>query len=222
MVIRDSHRRATYLLARGKRHPDALHRALRLAQDSGEAPEPILTRLGLVTERDMAEAFAHCLNLPIANLTTLADPATLAPFSPSFLRSVHILPLSDTEAGLTVAMANPNDDQAADALALVGRRPILRQVATQTDIDAALDHLLQPEPASGPGATAAGTDLERLRDLASDAPVIRLVDQVLARAVDGRASDIHLETAADRLILRNRIDGVMREADAPPWHRERP
>ena len=113
-------------------------------------------------------------------------------------------------------MANPSDDYAAEAISLVLNCPIHRRVATQTDIDAALDQLLQSDVVPEKVELTSGTDVERLRDLASDAPVIRLVNQIIARAVDTRASDIHIEPAIDRLIVRNRIDGVMIEVDAPP------
>jgi general secretion pathway protein E len=96
---------------------------------------------------------------------------------------------------------------------------VLRLVATPTDIEAALDRALAPaaQPDSPAGVTGASeTDLERLRDLASDAPVIRQVNQILARAVDARASDVHIEPGASRLVVRYRIDGAMQEVDSPP------
>src|SRR5439155_16265504 len=59
-------------------------------------------------------------------------------------------------------------------------------------------------------------DVERLKDLASEAPVIRLVNQLIARAVETRASDVHLEPFSDRLRVRYRYDGVLHEVEAPP------
>ncbi len=206
-----------WLLAEQKLSPESLARATRIAADSAEPVEPILTRLGLVSERDMAAAFAAALNLPPAEIKSAPHAPTLQTLSPTFLRQFHILPQERTDAGLGLAMANPLDDYAAEATALVAGCPVIRRVATQTDIDAALDRLFPPTPiAESASETAAGHDLERLRDLASDAPVIRLVNQILARAVDTRASDIHIEPAADRLIVRNRVDGVMREVESPP------
>jgi general secretion pathway protein E len=207
------------LLDRGKLSADALQRAAAVAEKSSSPVEPILTRLGLVSERDMATAFAEALNLPVAdNLSVAPDANTLAALNPIFLREFHVLPQERRSGGLILAMANPLDDYAAEAVALAVECQVERLVATQTDIDAALDRILQPaaNPASPDGSAASGSDLERLRDLASDAPVIRLVNQILARAVDTRASDIHIEPAADRLIVRNRVDGVMQDVDFPP------
>ena len=74
-----------------------------------------------------------------------------------------------------------------------------------------------PCPRQGPAdALADEADLERLKDMASDAPVIRAVNRLIAAAVEARASDIHIEPAEDRLIVRLRIDGVLQERDALP------
>jgi general secretion pathway protein E len=113
-------------------------------------------------------------------------------------------------------MAYPPDPYPAEALALLTGCTVRRLAATPTDIDAALDRLLANPHTEDGAQPAADTDLERLRDLASDAPVIRHVNQLLARAVDARASDIHIEPAASRLVVRLRIDGAMQEIEAPP------
>jgi general secretion pathway protein E len=207
------------LTRRGRLSPDALDRARRLAAESGDPVEPILTKLGLVSEREMAEAFAEALGLDVATLDGAEPDATLlASVSAIFLRTSKILPLARAGGVLRLAMAYPPDSYAADAMALVTGSTVQRLAATPTDIEAALDRLLtQAEPPAPPAGTEASTtDLERLRDLASDAPVIRAVNQILARAVDARASDIHIEPAASRLVLRLRIDGAMQEVEAPP------
>jgi general secretion pathway protein E len=209
----------TEILAnRGKLSADALDRARRIAGDAGEPLEPILTKLGLVSERDMAEAFAEALGLDVASPATAApDPALMASVSPIFLRQFQVLPLDRTGEILRVAMANPLDLYAADAMRLVTGCAVVRLVATATDIDAALDRLLtRADPTDAIPDSASDTDLERLRDLASDAPVIRQVNAILARAVDSRASDIHIEPAASRLVVRLRIDGAMQEIESPP------
>ena len=207
------------LSRRGKLSRDALDRGRRIAGESGEPIEPILTKLGLVSERDMAEAFAEALGLErVALAAWLPDPALLADISPAFLRQFQVLPLSRGADTLSLAMANPLDAYAAEAIALVIGLPVQRLVATATDIDAALERLAAATPAAEAQdlAGASDTDLERLRDLASDAPVIRHVNQILARAVDARASDIHIEPGASRLVVRYRIDGAMQEVDPPP------
>jgi general secretion pathway protein E len=207
-----------WLVQCSKVSPDALDRARRLAAESGDPVEPILTKLGLVSERDMADAFAQTLGLDVVSLDRAEpDAALLASVSAIFLRASKILPLDRAGGVLRLAMAYPPDSYAADAMALVTGCTVQRLAATATDIEAALDRLLtQAEPPPDPAGAASDTDLERLRDLASDAPVIRAVNQILAKAVDARASDIHIEPAASRLVLRLRIDGAMQEIEAPP------
>ena len=208
------------LSRRGRLSRDALERARRIAAESGDPIEPILTKLGLVSERDMAEAFAEALGLDTAKLDAWApDEALLAQVSPAFLRQFQVLPLGRDGGVLRLAMSNPLDTYAAEALALVTGLPVQRVAATATDIDAALERLsaaTASAEATHDLSNASDTDLERLRDLASDAPVIRHVNQILSRAVDARASDIHIEPGASRLVVRYRIDGAMQEVDPPP------
>ncbi len=207
------------LSQRGKLSRDALERGRRIAGDSNEPIEPILTKLGLVSERDMAEAFAEALGLETVSLHVWSPDETLfASISPAFLRQFQVLPLGQDGGSIRLAMSNPLDAYAAEAIALVTGLPVLRVVATATDIDAALERwasAASPE-AGAELAGASDTDLERLRDLASDAPVIRHVNQILTRAVDARASDIHIEPGASRLVVRYRIDGAMQEVEPPP------
>jgi hypothetical protein len=96
-----------HLTKRGKLPPDALDRARRLAADSGDPIEPILTKLGLVSERDMADAFAQTLGLDIATLDDTQDEALIASISPLFLRQYQVLPLDRTAGILRLAMAYP-------------------------------------------------------------------------------------------------------------------
>jgi general secretion pathway protein E len=207
---------------RGRLSADALERAKRIAGETGEAIEPILTKLGLVSERDMAEAFAESLGLDVAVPEhAVTDETLLESISPVFLRQYQLLPIHREAGVLRLAMANPLDEYAADAMALITGCRIIRLAATATDIAAALDRVLadtRTQNDGAAGADASDADLERLRDLASDAPVIRQVNQILSRAVDARASDVHIEPGASRLMVRFRIDGVMQEVEAPPRH----
>jgi general secretion pathway protein E len=119
---------------------------------------------------------------------------------------------------LQLALANPGDDFAADALSFIFHCPVERVVAPASDIEAAIDRLYgeREQGQAMLDASADEDDLERLRDLVSDAPVIRAVNRLIADAVDRRASDIHIEPAEDRVVLRFRIDGVLHEAPSLP------
>ena len=119
-------------------------------------------------------------------------------------------------------MADPSDDFAAEAVALFVGRAVHRFVALPTDIEAALERLVlqnasdevaEANPESEDSRTIAGfgsSDLDRLKEAASDAPVIRLVNTLLGRAVNERESDLHLEPTPDSLTVRLRTDGRLR------------
>lgn len=212
-----------YLLGTAAPGPDALARARRMAAETGDAVEVALTRLGLVSEQDMAQAFAASLGLPFVDVAdTLLNTLLLPGLSLAFLRQFCILPLAVTDDVVALAMGNPSDDYAAEAVALFAGRPVLRQVALPTDLNAALDRLLagaspaDAEDADDAAHQVGSPDLDRLREAASDAPVIRLVNGLLARAVDERASDIHFEPTADGLAVRLRVDGRLRLVETPP------
>jgi len=117
-------------------------------------------------------------------------------------------------------MVDPLDDFTLRAAAAVTGLPVAAEVALPIDLEGALNRLY-PEtapfrPQDGDTSEPVEEDAERLRDLASEAPVIRLVNQIVAHAVETQASDIHIEPMEDRLWLRYRYDGVLHEVEAPP------
>lgn len=191
---------------------EAFARATAVAAETGEPFQTVLNRLGMVSEQALAAAIATATGLP--HLATEALPgAPVAGASPSaaFLRDARVLPVAIDAARLHVAMADPFDDYAAESLGFLYGRAVTRAVALPSDIDAAIDRLYRevaPDTTNG-DAAADEDDLERLRDLVSDAPVIRAVNRLIADAVDLRASDIHVEPADDRVVIRFRIDGVL-------------
>jgi general secretion pathway protein E len=217
---------AELLIQRGKLDPTGFERALRLQEETGERVHLLLTKLGQVSERDMADALSIQLKVPLAEPGDYPAAALLDDrLSVKFLKEFRVLPLSDTPAGIVLAMADPLDSYAIDAIRLIANKPVLPRVAIPADMEAAFARLY------GSGGTAIGRiaqdlsetadegtqrDVERLRDLASEAPVIRLVNLIISRAVDMRASDIHIEPFEHKLEVRYRIDGLLREQESPP------
>lgn len=191
---------------------EALARARGVTAETGEPFQTVLNRLGLVSEQALAAAIATETGLAL--LASDAMPTSAVPGatpSTAFLREARVLPIAIEGDRLRLAMADPFDDYAAQAIGFVYGRQITRVVALPSDIDAAIDRLYRnPEGDPTAGASPADEDdLERLRDLVSDAPVIRAVNRLIAEAVDLRASDIHVEPADDRVVVRFRIDGVL-------------
>ena len=205
----------------GQCDPRAVDRGRRVAAESGQRLDRVLIQLGLVNERDLAAGFAHLLGLPLAGRERYPEePLFTEQLTPRYLRHVRALPVVDDGEGLVVAMADPLDRYTPAALAAATGRAVRIEVAMPIEIEAAFDRLY-PEAADAEGpAPEAGEpsedDAERLKDLASEAPVIRLVNQIVSRAVETQASDIHIEPFEDRLRVRYRYDGVLQEAESPP------
>lgn len=214
------------LVARGKLEPTALARAERAQAETGERLDRVLTRLGLVGERDMAEALASVLNLPLAGREDYpALPLAEDTLPAKFLKASQVLPIALDERQVTLAMADPLDDFAAEAVGLRLGLPVTRAVAIAAELEGALERLygggrasLDEIAATAETAEAedAEADVARLRDQASEAPVIRIVNLLIAKAVEARASDIHIEPFEAALRVRYRVDGVLREVEAPP------
>ncbi|MDA0366866.1 MAG: GspE/PulE family protein [Proteobacteria bacterium] len=202
------------LLDRGTLNERDLARAELVVQGSGEPIHRILCSLGLVAEEEIANALAQCLSLPLAEAGDYPATALFADrLRADFLRTYRVLPLRDTPHGVVVAMADPFDDETRRALELQLGKPVSAAVAVPAELDRWLEKLYGAAPAETVPTVARGDDLERLREMASDAPVIRRVNQLLERAVAARASDIHLEPQEGGLRLRHRVDGLLRDVD---------
>ncbi len=211
------------LLVRHGCDPRALERGRRVAAENGQRLELVLLQLGLVGERDIAAAFAELLQIAVVPPARYPDslPAAAAAIAPRFLRSARALPLAVEDGVLVLALADPLDRFTTDAIAAATGLQVRIEVAVPIELEAALDRLCPAEDAAArPDAETGGDpleeDAERLKDLASEAPVIRLVNQIIARAVETQASDIHIEPFEDALRLRYRYDGVLHEAESQP------
>ncbi|MCF3945753.1 GspE/PulE family protein [Acidiphilium iwatense] len=198
-----------------------LARVQRLAAESGDPIDVVATRLGFCSEVELLAAFAGTTGAPIAQASHFpVNPVLDGQINPGFLRQARVLPLFQDDTAVHVAMANPLDNGTIEALEFAVRRPVTVMVATATEIEGAWERLYNPRSAADNGLLNGNGDLtddvERLRDLASEAPVIRFVNQLIAQAVEMRASDIHLEPFGNRLRVRFRLDGRLREMDDAP------
>ena len=215
-----------HLVARGKLKEADLARARRLLEESGDGNlVPLLTRLGLVSEREMGDALAEVLGLPLIAAKDCPEvPPPNVQMSVRFLKQYHVVPIGETETNVTLLMADPAETYPLQALELATGKTIEPKVGLPSEIDDLIERYY------GQGRSAMGTivenlndeatrsedDIEHLRDLASEAPVIRLVNLVIQRAVEQRASDIHVEPFENRLKVRYRVDGVLLEVESPP------
>ncbi|PQJ96267.1 type II secretion system ATPase GspE [Chromatium okenii] len=210
------------LLAQSKLTPGDLARARRLADDGGDELLPMLLRLGLIAERDMARQMAEVLALPLVEAAAFpTEPVREEQLTLRFLKDSKVLPLVLTDNALTLALANPLDNFVLAAVAMATEKTVHAAVGLPSEIEAAIARLYEA-PAAAPAHSEADfgdfdeEDIEHLKDLASEAPVIRMVNQLIQKAVESRASDIHIEPFADVLKVRYRVDGILKEVDAPP------
>jgi general secretion pathway protein E len=214
------------LIGSGAVDQRTLERARRVASETGGRLDRVLTQLGLVSERGLAEALAQLVAAPIVAPTDYPDSALFVDrLKARFLRKAHALPIADDGDGVVLAMVDPLDRFVVAAIAAALGRAVRIAVAVPIEIDAAFERLYaEPDsdvdltaPIEEPQAGLSDDDADRLRDLASEAPVIRLVNQLIARAVETQASDVHIEPFEDRLRVRYRYDGVLHEIDPPPF-----
>ena len=219
-------RLAMLLVAKGFVDDRSLERARRVAMDTGGRLDRVLTQLGIVSERGLAEAMAELVGAPVAHAGDYPEtPLFPERLKPKFLRKAHALPIAEDAESVVIAMADPLDNFTSRAIAAAIGRPVTVAVAVPVELEGAFDRLY-PETEEGnsgallddisAGAEPVEEDADRLKDLASEAPVIRLVNQLIARAVETQASDVHIEPFEDRLRVRYRYDGVLHEVEPPP------
>jgi general secretion pathway protein E len=219
---------AARLIEAGKLESSALERVFRLQASSDERLEVLLIKLGLASERDVAEGFARELDLAVVMPGDFPDaPLLEGKISKKFLKQAGVLPLADTEETVLLAMIDPLDAFAIRAIEMASGKRVEARVALPSELEAAYARLYEADQtamgqivdradAEITGDEELTEDVDRLRDLASEGPVIRLVSHLITRAVENRASDIHIEPFQNRLAVRYRIDGILREQTAPP------
>ena len=208
------------LIQRGLIGPDDLDRALELQRERhGEKLGRILVDMGFLAQRDLLSTLSQQLGLPIAQLAAPPSAPETEGLSPRFLRQALIFPLAVDEGSLTLAMADPLDFETINAVQNSVKLEVRPQFASEQDILDAIDRYYPEGGRQSPTADFAGgdeEDLEHLRDMASEAPVIRLVNAMIAQAIEKRSSDIHIEPFEKEFRIRFRIDGVLFNQEQPP------
>jgi len=201
----------------GKLNESGFHRALALLRAGEQSFPVILSKLGLVSESDVAEVLAQVLDLPLARTQDFPEEPLLGDsINTKFLRAQHAIPLGIVDGVVNLAMADPSDAFAISSVELSTGLPVQPVVAVVSDIESALQrresHAMR---ADGPTADLIQRaepsldDVNRLRDIASEAPVVRFVAHTIEQAVLRHASDIHFEPFETGLRVRYRIDGVL-------------
>jgi len=199
---------------------DDLERALELQRERGDKLGKILVDLGFVAHREVLNALSAQLDVP---LITLDGPPAASPeieaLSPRFLRQFRCIPVAQHDHTVTLAMADPLDFETRATVASCTGLTVLPALASEQEILDAVERYYGQSSKNETEAfvpVADTEDLEHLRDMASEAPVIRLVNALIAVAAEKRASDIHIEPFEKEFRVRYRIDGVLVNQDSPP------
>ena len=192
---------------------------------SDKIPQPVklrdLWKLTELSADEFADEVAQFYQLRRQDLPRLLSANSLASkFSPRFLREMSIFPCKSNDGGNKLVVADPTDTAAVRAAEIILGRPIAIEVASFEDIATVLTKRLGEDETVGQAAEAApesqtDDDIESLRDLASGAPVVRAVDDLLEKAVELRATDIHIEPVRGSVLIRLRVDGLLRTIPIP-------
>jgi type IV pilus assembly protein PilB len=224
---------ADVLIEDGLLLPNQLDEAINIQKQQGGRLLKILTDKQFVSDQDMAFSMGRCLNTPPINLSKVRVPEEILNLVPRDMAKTHkLIPIARLDKKLFVAMADPTNVLAVDDLKRRVQMEIVPMIATERSVNDALSgvhaastnmsEVLKQvaEEAAGDVEVQAqkreDIDLDRLATDSEEAPVIKIVNLILAQAIKEKASDIHIEPFQRSLKLRYRIDGELIAAESPP------
>ena len=216
---------ADYLQRSAKLRDSDLSKIKRMQEESPDVSfVSMLNRLGVVSDKDIADALSNLLALPIVQRDEYPSEAILnGSISFRFLKESTSIPLDQQEDKIVLAMADPLDQNVVDAVRIATGKPVEIRIGTLSDIDDAISQISGLDSSKMDQIVdevsveeISDDELDQLKDLASEAPVIRLVNLIIQRAAEQGASDIHIEPFEGDLKVRYRIDGVLQEVESPP------
>jgi general secretion pathway protein E len=217
-----------WLTASGLLSEAELARAEAHRQSTGERLPDALVRLGLSSPDEVAQALARHLEIVYVDRGEFpSSPPFLQRLSPQYMRQYRFCPLTVDGGALVIACADPTDPTVVDELRGTLGLDVRLSVATEAAIleaieryfgagSTAVQKVIETMGDDERGEDAGGEDLSSLRDMAFDAPVVRLVNLLIENAIKAGASDVHIEPFEDSLRVRYRIDGVLFDAETPP------
>ncbi|MBI2359506.1 MAG: type II secretion system ATPase GspE [Deltaproteobacteria bacterium] len=220
---------AERLIERGLVSAEEMERIAQLQREQ-HAPLPrLIIELGFLSEDNLLPVLSEHFGIPMVSLRDFpvsSFPAELLSDAMGFLSISRMVPLKVEGQVLWVATTDPTDFSRLHALEVATGLNVQPFLAKEREIVARLEALFgNGETASSVSSSPAAREVEgsrdeeeveHLRDMASEAPVIRFVNQMLGRALESRASDIHIEPFESQLKVRYRIDGILHEIDSPP------
>ncbi|MDF2628546.1 MAG: ral secretory pathway protein [Symbiobacteriaceae bacterium] len=199
--------------------PIELEKALEVQKASGHRLGEVLVALGYLTESDVARAVANQLGVPfVADHQIQVDMTVARLLPPSVARKTSALPLREENGVLHVAMSDPLDVFSLDEIRHLTRRQVQPVACTRQGLSKALaqyERLSSLRNRDGTAETPQATAEALLQPEPDDAPVVQLVNELIDRAINERASDIHIEPGENQFRVRFRVDGFLREIMNP-------
>ena len=215
-------RLGTMLMEKGVLTQDDLDRALEIQKERGDKLGKILSDLGFVAPREILLTLSRQLDIPLVGAqdfpSVLPD---LERVTARYMRQFRFVPLALENSTLTLAMGDPLDFETLATLRKATGFEVETVLAAEQEILDVIDRQYGEEQSEQEGSKFGAdgdesVEIEHLRDMASEAPVIRLVNTMISSAIEKRASDIHIEPFEKDFRIRFRVDGVLQELESPP------
>lgn len=216
------------LIEMGKLNESSLRAGLDAQTAGGGKIGMHLVRLGYVSHDDLLLALKEQLGIDIYDFSNaITTPVIIESISQKFMKQAKFIPVELHDGVLTIAMSDPLDSYTIEAVRLAQSHDVEPLLAKDDEIldnierfygsgSTHMERIVGDMVGSDPAGDLNEDDIDHLKDLASEGPVIRLVNLIITRALEQRASDIHFEPFENELKVRYRIDGVLHEAEAPP------
>jgi general secretion pathway protein E len=207
---------------------EELERVMKLKEEQQAPLTRLVVELGFLSEEDLLPVLRDHFDIPMMSLKDVANtplPIELPPGIGDFFKLARMVPVQIDGRELLVATTDPLDLSRLHALELAVGLRVKPVLAREKEIAARIEAMYSSTYAvsGNPEATAQPIegigdeeDVAHLRDMASEVPVIRMVNQMLVRALESRASDVHIEPFENQLKIRYRIDGILHEIESPP------
>lgn len=216
------------LLSSGVISHEQLERALELQKESKERLGDVLVQSGIITEQQLIEALKIQLGVEFVDLTAVSIPVELAKYVPRTLAKKYcVVPVKLVRDTLYLAMSDPLDFIAQEEVKAASRKRVIPMIATHRATEQAISRLYGSEgtarvieemkrEAGSAGPDIVPAQLAKDSDSSEGAPTIRFVNSLIERAFAERASDIHLEPQEGEMVVRMRIDGLLRRVLTVP------
>jgi len=231
---------AEMLLEEGLITPRQLEKAIEQQKNSNESLEKIIIGLGYVTEKEVTEVIGKEMGVPFIDLDEVEIDPELARAIPEHLAQRYkVIPVGQENNKLALAMVDPLNVFAIDDIRLITGFDIEPMIATEESILRAINKQFGVTDLAEVHETVQDIalsdfgdletleeedeiELDKLKELVDEAPIVRVVNLIITQAINDKASDIHIEPRAKNVCVRYRIDGVLHEVMSPPKHIQAP